>query len=262
MLAVVDQLPCIRIAGFGACMISGFPHESGGFFDVACAEIERQVSIRTEKKLCSLGGFPAPRAKPYLASKLLGFRPDYLIIQLAALDALCPVRPRAAPSSAKKSGGASTGAQKKPASLLSYGRWLLLAMIGAARRAAPTTPLADYRDAMASIIDTCVRTGVTPVILTPFVYGSPYSMRSGALYAETLRELVAARPGALLVDCMTPLRQHPKHVVLQHDGFHLSLLAHSIVGQAIAARVVEHLAMQPAGNQAGTPARLASSAFG
>jgi len=39
-----NDVPSFRIAGFGACMISGFPQESGGFFEVACRLIEKNIA--------------------------------------------------------------------------------------------------------------------------------------------------------------------------------------------------------------------------
>ena len=31
----------LRIAGFGACMITGYPHKGGGLFEVACSLVEK-----------------------------------------------------------------------------------------------------------------------------------------------------------------------------------------------------------------------------
>jgi lysophospholipase L1-like esterase len=91
------------------------------------------------------------------------------------------------------------------------------------------------------MIDSCVMAGVTPIVLTPFVYGSRYSMRSGVRYADALRELIANKRGAILVDCVELLRAYPKRAILQHDGFHLSQNGHAIVGLAIAERITSHL---------------------
>jgi len=80
-------------------------------------------------------------------------------------------------------------------------------------------------------------------------------MRSGRSYANALRELIANRRGAILVDCIELLRPYPKRAILQHDGFHLSQKGHAIVGLAIAQQMAAHL--QRLGN-APPPASLAS----
>ena len=54
--------PALRIAGFGACMISGYPHQGGGLFEVGCAAIEKSLLHPVQSIFVSLGGFPAPRA--------------------------------------------------------------------------------------------------------------------------------------------------------------------------------------------------------
>src|SRR5262249_52874982 len=98
-----------------------------------------------------------------------------------------------------------------------------------------------YLLVMERMIDSCVAADVTPIVLTPFVYGSRYSMRNGVAYANALRELLTNKPGAVLVDCIGVLGAHPKRAVLQHDGFHLSQNGHAAVGLAIARRITSHL---------------------
>jgi hypothetical protein len=109
---------------------------------------------------------------------------------------------------------------------------------------------------MERMIDSCIAADITPVVLTPFVYGSRYSMRSGRSYANALRELIANRRGAILVDCIELLRPYPKRAILQHDGFHLSRNGHAIVGLAIAQRITSH--WQRFSNAPQPPANLPS----
>jgi hypothetical protein len=80
----------LRIAGFGACMISGYPHDAGGMLEVACASVEKQLSRPVRSIVLSLGGFPAPRAAKYLKRKVLGFNPHFVVIQFASTDAPIP----------------------------------------------------------------------------------------------------------------------------------------------------------------------------
>jgi hypothetical protein len=240
----------LRVAGFGACMISGYPHDNGGFFNTACTRVAEDLACSVESEVFSLGGFPAPRAEKYLSTKVIGYAPDYIILQFAALDALCPVRQGSL--SVRGSSGASTGSpartaksgqknhHRKPAMLLSLLRWELASFLGYLRRLEPITPLSTYIPAMERMIDSCIAADVTPVVLTPFVYGSRYSMRNGMAYANALRELIARKPGAILVDCIEPLRAYPNLVILQHDGFHLSQQGHAVIGLAVAERIMSH----------------------
>jgi len=93
---------------------------------------------------------------------------------------------------------------------------------------------------MDRMISACIAADMSPIVLTPFVYGSLYSMRNGVTYANALRELITNKPGAVLVDCIEVLRAYPKGAVLQHDGFHLSQNGHAVVGLAIAQQIISH----------------------
>jgi len=251
----------LKVAGFGACMISGYPHKSGGFFDIACTHLGDDLSRPVESKIFSFGGFPAPRAERYLESKIVGYAPNYAIIQFGSLDALCPVRPGNSSvrsnSSARGTSGAGLGSpahvgsrscQDKPATPWSWLRWELASLWGHLWRIEPTTPLSAYLPAMERMIDSCIAAGITPIVLTPFVYGSRYSMRNGLTYADALRKLVTNKRGAVVVDCIEVLRGYPKRAILQRDGFHLSQNGHAVVGLAIAQRITSHL-QRPLGKQ-------------
>src|SRR5262245_27304191 len=88
----------LRIAAFGACMISGYPHKSAGFFEVACRSIEKRLLRPVQSKTVSLGGFPAPRAEKYLRKKVFDFNPHYIVLQCGATDAQCPIRQTSRPT--------------------------------------------------------------------------------------------------------------------------------------------------------------------
>jgi hypothetical protein len=250
-----DHAP-LKIAGFGACMITGYPHKSGSFFTIACNQVAEDLACPVESKIFSFGGFPAPRAGKYLEPKVRSYAPNYVIIQFASLDALCPVRRSSLSISSSSVRGVSgaglgspasvrntdnTGHQGKPATPWAGLRWELASLWGYLRRLEPTTPLSAYLPAMERMIDSCIAANATPIVLTPFVYGSRYSMASGVTYANALRELIANKRGAALVDCIEVLRTYPKRAVLQYDGFHLSKKGHEVVGLAVAQRITSHL---------------------
>jgi hypothetical protein len=80
-------------------------------------------------------------------------------------------------------------------------------------RLEPITPLSAYIPVMERMIDSCIVANVTPIVLTPFVYGSRYAMRNGVTYANALRELITRKPEAVLVDCIETLEEYSKRVV-------------------------------------------------
>ena len=243
MLNRIYNRPTIRISGIGACMISGYPHQNGSsFYDLACDHIAVRCDVDVLRSAHSFGGFPAPRAAKYLTRKVLPEKPDYVVIQLASLDALCPVRQVLHSSTNISSSTASPVAvQMRPTSWKSRTRWLVASAIGIVLRLQPTTPLPQLLQAMDTMIGQCLEAGATPVIVGPFVYGSLHSMRSAIRYTKALRTLVAGRRGAIFVDATPALRRFRKTQTLQADGFHLSRLGHAVVAQQVASAVVHDI---------------------
>jgi lysophospholipase L1-like esterase len=92
-------------------------------------------------------------------------------------------------------------------------------------------------DAIERMVKGCRAAGAMPVVLSPFVYGSRYSTKKAIAYTSALRDCAEAQD-MILVDCIGTLKSRPKFQILEHDGFHLSLLAHELVGQAIAQAIV------------------------
>jgi lysophospholipase L1-like esterase len=232
----------LRIVGFGACMISGYPHEAGGLFEVACGLIEKRLSRPVRSRIVSLGGFPTPRAEKYLKKKVLDFDPDYVVIQFSSTDAQCPIRRknRAAPTSglgAPESNSNHPSYHAKRSTVLSPLRWEIASLIGYLRKLDPITPLASYIPAIERMAEGCKVAGATPIVLSPFMYGSRYTMKNAITYTLALREL-ARKQHIISVDCVGELAKVAKRSVLQHDGFHLSPIGHQVVGEAIAQAII------------------------
>jgi hypothetical protein len=250
-----SDVSCLRIAGFGACMISGYPHEGAGFFEVACRSIEKRLLRPVKSKTVSLGGFPTPRAEKYLRKKVFDFNPHYIVIQCGATDAQCPIRATSRPADNthpvpgvsahagyqnKSSGFLSTGLNQvgrtthdTPYGILSPVRWELASAIGFLRRIEPITPLSSYILAMRRMVEDCISTDITPVVLSPFVYGSRYTTRKAIVYTNALQELCLTLRGAVFIDCMRALEAFPRSMTLMNDGFHLSAKAHNLIGEVI-----------------------------
>jgi lysophospholipase L1-like esterase len=244
-----SDISSVRIAGFGACMITGYPHKGAGLFEVACGVVEKRLSRSVQSTIVSLGGFPAPRAEKYLKKKVFGFNPQYIVIQFGATDAQCPIRARSRPTdrgaelssdgNSKPSAALKTTSYHgQPATALSPLRWQIASLIGHLRKIEPITSLSSYTAAIERMVDDCRSAGITPVVLSPFVYGSRYTMGKAIPYVDALHELHSRAQGMIFVDCANLLANFPKPMILQHDGFHLSRAGHNLVGEAIGQAIV------------------------
>jgi hypothetical protein len=83
-----------------------------------------------------------------------------------------------------------------PAQSASLGAYFFL--IGYLRKIDPITPLSSYIAAIGAMVDDCRSAGITPVVLSPFVYGSRYAMRNAISYTNALRERLRAGDGILV----------------------------------------------------------------
>jgi lysophospholipase L1-like esterase len=239
-------------------MITGYPHEGAGMFEVACRLVEEHIARSVESTIVSLGGFPAPRAEEYLKKKLFDFNPKYIVIQFGSTDAQCPIRAGSRPTNRRSE--LSTGGnfescaalmtkrtvsyldfRDQPATALSHLRWQLAALIGHLRKIEPITPLSSYIAAIERMVDDCRSAGIKPVVLSPFVYGSRYTMRKAIQYVDALRQLHSRAQDMIFVDCFSLLSEFPKSRILQHDGIHLSRLGQNLIGEAIGKAIVEDI---------------------
>jgi lysophospholipase L1-like esterase len=119
-------------------------------------------------------------------------------------------------------------------------RWEIASIIALLRKRRPVTPLASYIDAIEYLVDQSLSAAVTPIVLSPFVYGSRYSTANATRYTQALHKLRSQKPKMILVDCVKLLASIPKKKVLLSDGFHLSRSAHALIGHAIASPFVEN----------------------
>jgi lysophospholipase L1-like esterase len=231
----------LKIAGFGACMISGYPHQTGGLFEIACARVEKRFGQPVISKLVSLDGFTAPRAEKHLPRMVLGFDPDYVVIQFGSSDAHCPV-PRVRRKSASRGLVSSTRELNlanhiQPSGFTSSLRWEIVSLMGCLLKIDPETALPEYVAAIERMATLCISQRATPVVLSPFVFGPRYSTRSAIAFTKELQDHLTRIRGVLLVDCVSALGAFARTSVLQRDGFHLSQLGHHVVGEAIAAAI-------------------------
>jgi hypothetical protein len=215
-------------------MITGYPHEGGGLFEVACTSVENELSRPVEPNILTLHSFPAPRAEKYLKSRVVPFNPDYVVLQFGSTDAARPVR-----SKRCSTGDLSKGrtAYRSP-NALTMARWHMQSLVGFVWKTAPVTSLSSYVTAIEHMVNDCISAEITPVVLSPFVYGSLHSCKNAADYANALRDLNSRVARMIFIDCIHLLSNAPKSKILLNDGFHLSRLAHNLIGEAIGQAIV------------------------
>jgi hypothetical protein len=118
----------------------------------------------------------------------------------------------------------------KPPMIFSPLRWEIVSAIGYLRKIDPITPLPLLLGTMRRMASACAEAGAIPVVLSPFVYASRYTMRHAIAYTSALRDLAEAQH-MIFVDSVALLRPQPKSLILQYDGFHLTPLGHELVAK-------------------------------
>jgi hypothetical protein len=86
--------------------------------------------------------------------------------------------------------------------------------------------------------DDCISVGITPVILSPFVFGSRYATKNAILYTDALNEWASKRSEPIVIDCIRLFSPYSRMRILLKDGFHISDLAHRLIGQAVGQAIV------------------------
>lgn len=220
-----------------------------------------------QSAVVSLGGFPAPRAGKYLKEKLFHFNPHYIVIQFGSTDASCPIRAKSRAASRHFRHGAdgdfkpcaalsAAAHRSQQISLLSPVRWEIASLIGYLLKIAPVTPLPLYVAAIDRMVESCLAEGITPVLLSPFIYGPRYTTGRAISYTNALRELSLGKKDIVFVDCFRLLENYPKSLILLHDGFHLSPLAQKLVGEEIGQAIVADIAAKKADGNSGSSSSL------
>jgi hypothetical protein len=229
-----NDVSALRIAGFGACMITGYPYESGGLFEVACSLVERELSQPVQSTIVSLGGFTAPRAEKHFKRKVFKFNPQYIVIQFGSTDASLPIRATSRSTDAVPKGRT---AYRSP-SHVTIARWHVQSLLGFVWKTAPIASLLSYVSAIEHMVNDCISAEITPIVLSPFILGSYHSLKNAAKYTNALRDLNSSVNGMIFIDCVRLLSKSHKSQILLNDGLHLSRLGHNLIGEAIGQAIV------------------------
>ena len=215
-------------------MIDGFPHQpTDSFFHLAVTRLRQETKHPITTSMFTLGGFPITRVVRHLESKCVAFHPDIVVLQFGATDLVVPLR-------RKKNRDGTTaaafhGRSVAPATLISRIRWQIQGLLGDVLTLEPVTPVEIYLETMAGLVRMLLENNITPVVVSPFVFGSRRSDRNAHYCAGRLKELLITLPKAHFVDAYAGLNRHPRHQMLLADGGHLSLLGQKVVGEELLA---------------------------
>ena len=188
----------LKIKAFGACMIGGFPHPAEkSFFYLAVERLQAETNHRIIPSLFTFGGFPVTRVPKHLQPRCLVEQPDIVVVQFASSDLIVPLRRNRHQHSI--SSVSRTVSTANPG-LADRVKWLACGIIGDALRLGPVTPPEIYLPTMEEITRAIAAAGVTPVILSPFVFGSRRSDRLAHDCSGRLQKIIAAIPAAHFVD--------------------------------------------------------------
>jgi lysophospholipase L1-like esterase len=229
----------IKIQAFGACMVGGFPHRpEDSFFHHAIERLRPETSHQLIPSLFTMGGFPITRVPKHLAPRCLATQPHIVVLQFGSSDLIVPLRrKRQHHSSGSSSSSASSSSQRKvstqPPGLFHLAKWQLHGLLGEVLRRQPITGQEIYLATQIELVTTLLKHQVTPVVMSPFVFGGRRSDRLARECTQRLQTTLAAVPGAIFVNAYAALDQHPRRQMLLSDGSHLSLAGQKVLAEAL-----------------------------
>jgi len=221
-----------HIQGLGACMIGGFPHRTeDSFFHHAIERLRTDTPHQITSSLYTFGGFPITRVPKHLKPRCLDARPDIVVLQFASSDLVVPIRRKHDHHHGQRP--VHHEVTTRTANTRDLWRWRLQGLIGDLRQLTPVTPVETYLQTLQQIISSLREHNITPVVISPFVFGGWRSDRIARSAAGQLRQLLASKPDIFYVDAYAALDRHPRRKMLLHDGTHLTLAGQQVVANAL-----------------------------
>jgi lysophospholipase L1-like esterase len=246
-----------RVDGFGACMISGYPHlPEESFFSCFRELLEADLKAPVPHSTLSLGGFPISRVAKQLKKAIIG-HPDFLLVQFGSTDITVSLkysllsrlgnqfhfsvkRPDSRSRSKSKS-KAPTHMEPFRSSLARQSFELLKSGICRILSVEPIHGGASvYRESMEEICSGAYSGGAVPILLAPFPHGDRVSDSWARRYRDILEE-IARIHHCIFVDTYRGLCDIPKEDLLLEDKLHLSLFGHRLVGKLIHEAAAERI---------------------
>lgn len=217
-------------------MIAGYPLSiTSGFLYQAIQQLHQGGEFKLTFDIVAMGGFPAHRARKYLAKKVFPAKPDIVVLQFGSTDASAPLRNNSL--SRRQAGGPARPAEKVSTGAPAPGdilKWKLRSLASDLLRVPPLVPEDVYLEAVAGMVAECRAAGCKVVVVSPFVMGGGRSDRFAGRYTRALREKLSEISEVRFLDAHALLCQWPRGRMLLKDGFHLSPEAHQKLGAALA----------------------------
>jgi len=212
-------------------MIGGFPHrQEDSFLHLAVERLRRETKHHIVDSLFTMGGFPITRVPKHLQARCLAVRPDIVVLQFGSSDLIVPVRRH-------HHHGSSTpvhhNVSARLPNLLDRLKWRLLSALGDGFNLPPATPPEIYLATVTQLARTLIEHQVTPVVMSPFVFGARRSDRIARDCAGRLQQSLSALPKAVYVDAYGVLDRQPRRRMLLRDGSHLSLAGQQVVAEVL-----------------------------
>ena len=231
----------MKIVGFGACMIGGYPlGDQHSFFSLLVEQLRDRSAVPIEKGLVSLGGLPLIQAVKHFESDVLALNPDVLILQFGNQDVSVQLG-KYLKTKFKLASAIKPIVKVKPSSDLSpyKARFNVLAilffkyLIGKAFGIEPTKCNLYMSILLVKQIATiCEKKCIKLFVLSSFPSNDMLQNSYGNKYAFILNTL-ADEYNYTFINLHVILNRYRKCDILLSDGCHLSKLGHQIVMQAI-----------------------------
>jgi lysophospholipase L1-like esterase len=238
-------------------MIGGFPHQpENSFFHHALSQLRSATPHQLVPGIYTFGGFPVTRVPKHLKARCLDTHPDIVVLQFASSDLVVPIHREHRTNSNLVHRAVSV----QMPTTVDWCRWQLQGLLGDLRRLEPVTPLETYLATMEQIAGTLLEHGITPVVLSPFVFGAARSDRLARAATRQLSAPLSARPGIFYVDAYAALDRFSRRQMLLKDGSHLSLAGHRVVAEALVPHLKNALlSREPKPSPATAPPAVQSS---
>jgi len=236
-----NNLKTIKIAGFGACMMGGYPFSSdASFYHHAIYALSRDLpSLKIEERNCTINGCSLIQSFTYLEDVFYSNKPDILIVQFGGVDASISIRTKLSFGLFRKRGTSKLFNLLKLEQRLGGWhilKWKILGIISTLLCLKPFTPIELYLETFLKVVNECKSRGIAVIAVTPFRMGNSRSDHFAKLFSEAI-EKASQEQSFHCLNSWKTLSTSPIEKILLIDGFHLTLYAHEILGKALNQKV-------------------------
>lgn len=228
----------MKIVGFGACMIDGFPFDKNkSFFSLFINKLNNEYGGCIESDVISLNGFKIERAVKHIR-KVISKNPDLVIIQFGALDARANLKDylnKDKPAKNVESHAyykipyiVKNKCVKQFKLFVKYSiKHIIMRVIGLS-----PTSVQSFTYNLNKIIAPLIEDGCKVVVVSPFIQDDIYTNFQIKRY---MKEIIALEKkyGIISINCCPHLSKYNIFNVLMSDGVHLTKKGHEIVANIL-----------------------------